>query len=150
MKPSPRLLRAAELARTEWPTVRAFLGCECTDPDPVACTGFPADTPGAGQCGPSDTHRQCSCHHIRTEAEHHEIKVAVAARQFDAEKVLRDFSEAAERSPHPDGAVWAEALKWAASRIRGGHVSIHADQEFGERFGTHPYRTEWAQPDRPS
>jgi hypothetical protein len=149
MEPSSRRQRVAELARTEWPTVRQFLGCECTDPEPAACTGSPDDAPGGVQCGPAPTHRQCSCHHIRTEAEHQEIRTAVQARQFDAAQVLRDFSAAAGRSPHPDGAVWTEALKWASARVRGGHASIYADQEFGERFGTHPYRSEWAQPDRP-
>lgn len=42
-EPSPQLRARLELARTEWPTVRTFLGCECTDPDPVACTGSPND-----------------------------------------------------------------------------------------------------------
>jgi len=147
--PSPGSLARLELARTEWPTVRAFLGCECTDHDPAVCTGVPNDDLPGGQCGPAPESRQCSCHHLRTAAEHHEIRTALAARQFDAAQVLRDFSTAAERSPHPDGAVWAAALAWAASRIRGGHTSIHADEEFGKRFGTHPYRAEWAQPEKP-
>lgn len=84
MNSSPQLQRSAELSHTEWPTVRAFLGCGCTDPDPAACTGSPDDTgPGAAPCGPAPTHRQCSCHHIRTEAEHQEIRAAVQAAGHD-------------------------------------------------------------------
>lgn len=149
MEPTPRLCRTAGPAHPEWHTVHAFLGCGCTDADPAACTGTPADHPGAGPCGPAPTHHQCSCHQIRTQAEYHKIRTAVAARELNASQVLHDFSAAADRSPHPDGGLWAEALKWASTRIRGGHESMLADQDFGERFGTHPYRASWAQPDPP-
>lgn len=141
-EPSARMSRLADLARTAWPTVRVFLGCECTDFDPAVCTGIPEGA-GRAQCAPAPGY-QCSCHHIRTEDEHASIRAAVEQRAFDAPKVLREFAETAGRSPHPDAPVWAEALRWAASRIRGGHASIHADEEFGQRFGVHPYRTEWA------
>ncbi|MFF7043830.1 hypothetical protein [Streptomyces massasporeus] len=111
-------------------------------------------TPRTGPCdsprGPTPAHRQCSCHHIRTETERYEIRAAVRARKRDAEQLLRDFSAAAERSLHPDGKVWAQALTWAAARLHGGHASLHADETFEQRFGTHPDRSAWAQPDRPS
>ncbi|MEU6474457.1 hypothetical protein ABZ927_18640 [Streptomyces massasporeus] len=28
--------------------------------------------------------------------------------------------------------------------------SLHADATFEQRFGTHPYRSAWVQPDRPA
>ncbi|MEU3092661.1 hypothetical protein ACWCQ0_25825 [Streptomyces massasporeus] len=150
MESSPSPDSRTELTLLEWRAVREFLGCDCTNPDPAACTGSPPDTPCAGPCGPAPTHRPCSCHHIRTDTEHYEIRAAVKARNHDPEQLLRDFSAAAERSPHPDGKVWAQALTWAASRLHGGHASLHADETFEQRFGTHPCRSAWAQPDRPS
>ncbi|MFJ5998939.1 hypothetical protein [Streptomyces sp. NPDC092370] len=149
MESSPGPDSRPELTHTQWHTVREFLGCDCTDPDPAACTGSPLDTPRAGPCGPAPMHRRCPCHHMRTATEHYEIRAAVRARKNDATKVLRDFSAAAERSPHPDGAVWAEALRWAVARLTGGHASLHADETFEKQFGAHPYRSAWAQPDRP-
>lgn len=136
--PSPRRLARLELARTEWPTVRTFLGCECTDHDPEACTGSP-DGSGVPQCGPAPTHRQCSCHQVRTEDEHASIRAAVAAKAFDAEQVLRAYASVLVASSDPDADAWAAALLWAASRIHGGHQSIYANREFTERFGVNPY-----------
>lgn len=138
LTPSPTLLARVELSRTQWPTVRAFLGCECTNADPVACTGSPEQS-GTPQCGPAPSHRQCSCHHIRTEDEHHSIRAAVAAKTFDAEKVLRDYARALSASQDQDVDAWAAALEWAASRIHGGHQSIYAHRDFVERFGVNPY-----------
>jgi hypothetical protein len=136
--PSPTLLARVELSRTQWPTVRAFLGCECTDADPVVCTGSPEQS-GTPQCGPAPGHRQCSCHHIRTEDEHHSIRAAVATKAFDAAEVLRDCASALSASSDPDAEAWAAALQWAASRIRGGHGSIYASRDFVERFGVNPH-----------
>lgn len=134
---SPQLLARLDLARTAWPTVRAFLGCECTNADPAACTGSP-EAGGTPQCGPAPE-RQCSCHHIRTEDEHASIHAAVAAKQFDAEQVLRDYAAALAASGDPDAGAWADALRWAASRIHGGHQSIYAGRDFTNRFGVNPY-----------
>jgi hypothetical protein len=36
----------------------------------------------------------------------------------------------------PEAPVWAEAIDWFRKRIKGGHLSIHAQQDFDERFGT--------------
>lgn len=136
--PSPMLLAQVELSRTQWPTVRAFLGCECTDADPVACTGSPEQS-GTPQCGPAPSHRQCSCHHIRTGDEHQSIRVAVAAKAFNAGNVLQDYASVLSDSSDPDAEAWAAALRWAASRIAGGHQSIYASRDFVERFGVNPH-----------
>ncbi|MFF1916207.1 hypothetical protein ACFVYE_32390 [Streptomyces sp. NPDC058239] len=137
-QPSSKTLARLELARTEWPTVQTFLGCECTDADPVACTGSPEQS-GTPQCGPAPAHRQCSCHHIRTEDEHASIRAAVAAKAFDSEQVLRDYASILTASSDPDADAWAAALVWAASRIHGGHQSIYANRDFTKRFGVNPY-----------
>jgi hypothetical protein len=137
-EPSPTLRRLAELASTQWPTVREFIGCGCTDADPEKCSGSP-EASGAPQCGPAPTHRQCSCHNIRTEDEHASIRAAVARKAFDAEKVLRDYASVLVASLDPDADAWAAALMWAASRIHGGHQSIYANRDFTARFGVNPY-----------
>lgn len=134
----PGQVYVLELARTEWPTVREFLGCECTDADPAACTGSPEGS-GIPQCGPAPSHRQCSCHHVRTEDEHASIRAAVARKAFDAERVLRDYAGVLAASGDPDAGAWVDALRWAASRIHGGHLSIYAARDFTERFGVNPY-----------
>ncbi|MGW3910526.1 hypothetical protein ACWEBX_03225 [Streptomyces sp. NPDC005070] len=119
--------------------LHAFLGCGCTDPDPAICTGSPDDDRPGGQCGPAPTHRQCSCHHVRTETEHQEIRAAVAAKTFDPEQVLRTYASVLVASTDPDADAWAAALLWAASRIHGGHQSIYAGRDFVARFGINPY-----------
>ncbi|MFF6844674.1 hypothetical protein ACFY8X_38790 [Streptomyces tanashiensis] len=128
----------SELARTEWPTVRAFLGCECTDPDPAKCNGSPNQS-GIPLCGPAPAHEQCSCHHIRTEDEYASIRAAASRKAFEAEQVLRDYASVLVSSSDPDADAWAAALLWAASRIHGGHQSIYASREFTKRFGVNPY-----------
>jgi prevent-host-death family protein len=58
---------------------------------------------------------------------------------FDYEKVARDYAEVLSESSDPQAAQWADALRWFASRIHGGHQSIYAGRNFTERFGVHPY-----------
>lgn len=58
---------------------------------------------------------------------------------FDAEKVLREYAAVLIASDDPDANAWAAALMWAASRIHGGHLSIHAARDFVTRFGISPY-----------
>lgn len=46
---------------------------------------------------------------------------------------------------HPDAAVWAQALTWAARRLRPGHRGVYALEEFTATFGdgaAAAYRTE--------
>lgn len=38
-------------------------------------------------------------------------------------------------SDHPQAAAWSEAIDWFRQRIKGGHLSIYAQQEFDRRFG---------------
>ena len=54
---------------------------------------------------------------------------------YDPVTSLRDYADAVTASNHPDAPAWAEALRWAASRIRGGHGSLHAHREFRQQFG---------------
>ncbi|MFF8422913.1 type II toxin-antitoxin system Phd/YefM family antitoxin [Streptomyces sp. NPDC015680] len=58
---------------------------------------------------------------------------------FDYEKVAADYAEVLGLSNAPDATQWADALRWFASRIHGGHQSIYAGRDFTERFGVHPY-----------
>lgn len=58
---------------------------------------------------------------------------------FDAEKVLREYAAVLIASDDPDANAWAAALMWAASRIHGGHLSIHAARDFVTRFGISPH-----------
>jgi hypothetical protein len=54
---------------------------------------------------------------------------------FDPARVLRIHAGALKDSTHPDAAAWQAALRWAASRITGGHQGIYADRDFAEMFG---------------
>lgn len=38
-------------------------------------------------------------------------------------------------SSHPQAAEWAAALHWFWKRIKGGHLSIYAQQDFDQKFG---------------
>jgi hypothetical protein len=124
--------------RQNWPVVRAALRCSCTDSEPNRCEGSP-DESQSFQCQPAPD-RQCSCHHIHTEAEYQDFLTLVTQRAaFDPEKVLQGYAASLIASPDPDADTWAAALLWAASRIHGGHLSIYAAKEFTERFGVHPH-----------
>ncbi|MFF2996928.1 hypothetical protein ACFVTC_20555 [Streptomyces sp. NPDC057950] len=146
MERSPLLCRS-DRKHLEWYNVRTFLRCTCSDADPAACTGQTASGTDAGLCGSVPAGHCCPCHRLRTEAEYREIRAAVAARELNSSQVLHDFSTAAGRSRHPDGRLWAQVLTWASARIQGGRDSMHADQDFADHFGTHPYRAGWAQSD---
>lgn len=119
---SPKLLARLELARTEWPTVRAFLGCECTDHDPVECTGSP-EAGGSPQCGPAPAHRQCSCHQIRTEAEYAAIRTAAGQDQPTTE------------APTP---LWSDLLGAAPDVTGGACTQCYMDRARGREHDLSP------------
>ncbi|MFI6496860.1 hypothetical protein [Nonomuraea typhae] len=48
-------------------------------------------------------------------------------------------------SDHPQAEVWAEALHWFWKRIKGGHLSIYAQQDFDREFGAVDWSTGQAQ-----
>lgn len=52
-----------------------------------------------------------------------------------AENLARDIAAALDGLDRPDASEWAERLHWFANRIRGGQLSIHADEELRARFG---------------
>lgn len=64
------------------------------------------------------------------------------APAFNAERVLRDYAEQLAASPDPEAGAWTDALKWAAARIHGGHLSIYANRDFVKRFAVNPYPNE--------
>lgn len=55
--------------------------------------------------------------------------------QYSPQDNLNAYADALAQSGAPEAAVWAEALRWAASRVRGGHGSMFAHREFRKRFG---------------
>ena len=59
----------------------------------------------------------------------------MSSNAFDPSRVLRIHAGALKDSTHPDAPVWQEALRWAASRITGGHQSVYADRDFTAKFG---------------
>jgi hypothetical protein len=50
-------------------------------------------------------------------------------------------------SDHPQAETWVEALDWFRKRIKGGHLSIYAQQEFDKRFGVVDWSAFAASPD---
>ena len=54
---------------------------------------------------------------------------------FDGPATLKMYADALASSADPEAPAWADALRWAASRIRGGHGSLYAHRDFRQRFG---------------
>lgn len=54
---------------------------------------------------------------------------------YDPSMNLRAYAEALAATDDPTAHAWADALRWAASRIHGGHASLFAHREFRRRFG---------------
>lgn len=55
--------------------------------------------------------------------------------QPDPVAILTAYAEALQKADGIDARVWAEALRWAASRIGGSHGSLHTHRAFRQQFG---------------